>query len=423
MKILLVALLSMTVCTLAMAELMPLQAGAKRNLEETVQMEEDPGSLFAQARFDGTDYRPILKRAIDLDLKALLSLFPLKFMGEAAETHGAVLKDLMQLWGDTRFAEALRSQPQNVRDLVIGSIDYAWAEPDWSAFPKTLAASPDRVSSDPWATASDEEVREQAEEAKKEETYIPIDLDDAVRQLNKQIRPEDKELIRKGEIDSGGMHLGLGMGLRNSWGLWHGSRLAEFFQQQRIMHPDSMSDIILDAFCRNLRGQKHDLLSIMREKAKQWQTFHVNAAGGGEGKEGNLQALLFRQLDYDEKKNVVATSLLWNPEDGKTYLESGTGRRLATEQEIKRFRETKEGWNYTLEEEEVLAGLRSATPEERLAVIRDMSEEDRWKFDKLLPRPKDPEGIDKEPVSPFEPTDPNLKEKEDTQPATGSDSK
>ncbi len=262
------------------------------------------------------------------------------------------------------------------------------------------------------ATAQ-EDAPKDAKPAEEEEIYIPKDLDDAVRELNKLIRPEDKELIKTGEIDSVDMHFGLGMGLRNAWGLWGGSRLAVHFREQGITHPDNMSGYILDAFCRNLRGQKHDLLSIMRENAKKRPAYHKRIADDGNAEEGRTQAILFRKFDYDEKKRVVSTSLLWNPKDGKIYLEERSKSRLATEQEVKQFREANEGWNFTPEEERVLANLRSATPQERLATIKGMNEEDRWKFDGLLPRARDPEGLDKVPDDPFG----------DDQPATAPEAK
>ena len=141
----------MIACTPVIAEPTPVQAEAKRSLEKTAQMEEYRGSIFVQARGDGIDYRPILNRAANLDKTALVSLFTMKFMGEPGETHCTVLRDLMQLWGDAKFAEVLVSQPQEVRDLVVSSIDYAWADPDWIDYSRTLAASPASISKRPKA--------------------------------------------------------------------------------------------------------------------------------------------------------------------------------------------------------------------------------------------------------------------------------
>lgn len=108
-------------------------------------MEEYGGSIYAQARHDKIDYRPILKRAINLERPALISLFGIQFSGEGGETHSEILKDLMMLWGDEKFAEVLATQPKKVQEIVVGSVDYAWADPNWASYPKTLALSPKSV--------------------------------------------------------------------------------------------------------------------------------------------------------------------------------------------------------------------------------------------------------------------------------------
>ena len=57
------------------------------------------------------------------------------------------------------------------------------------------------------------------------------------------------------EDDMTQYHMGLGMWMRNNWGLWGGSRLAAWFNAQGINHPDDMSGIILDSFWRYLNGK------------------------------------------------------------------------------------------------------------------------------------------------------------------------
>jgi len=114
-------------------------------------MEEYGGSIYAQAKADGINYRPILRSAIGLDQKALISLFAMKSMGEGGETHCANLRDLMKLWGDAQFAKIVATQPAEIRDLVVSNIDYAWADPEWSLYPKILATSPDSIHQQPEA--------------------------------------------------------------------------------------------------------------------------------------------------------------------------------------------------------------------------------------------------------------------------------
>lgn len=91
---------------------------------------------------------------------------------------------------------------------------------------------------------------------KVDEIYIPTDLNDCFVQLKKLLKPEDINNMRNSTEDDMIMyHLGLGMWMRNNWGLWGGSRLARWFNAQGIKHPDDMSGIILDSFWRHLNNK------------------------------------------------------------------------------------------------------------------------------------------------------------------------
>lgn len=45
-------------------------------------------------------------------------------------------------------------------------------------------------------------------------------------------------------------HHGVGVWIRNHWGLWHGGKLKEWFESVEVKHPDDMSGIILTAYHR-----------------------------------------------------------------------------------------------------------------------------------------------------------------------------
>lgn len=49
-------------------------------------------------------------------------------------------------------------------------------------------------------------------------------------------------------------HFGLGTWLRNAWGLWHESALAQDLIKRGVEHPDDMSGYILDAFHKHLQS-------------------------------------------------------------------------------------------------------------------------------------------------------------------------
>jgi hypothetical protein len=85
---------------------------------------------------------------------------------------------------------------------------------------------------------------------------IPADLEEALTALEKMLPTEFQEYLRAQDEDHlSWFHHGLGTALRNEWGLWGGSALADCFRQHGIDHPDAMSGIILTSFWRHLRNQ------------------------------------------------------------------------------------------------------------------------------------------------------------------------
>lgn len=108
-----------------------------------------------------------------------------------------------------------------------------------------------------------------------ETIYIPVDLPDCMRQLDSILTPENKELIRSLEEKDflARTHLALGMWIRNNWGLWGGSRLATYFDEQGIHHPDDMSGVILRCYYHYIRDEKvnyQKMLQKERRMEKQW---------------------------------------------------------------------------------------------------------------------------------------------------------
>ena len=96
--------------------------------------------------------------------------------------------------------------------------------------------------------------------------FIPIDLPDCMRQLDSLLTSENKELIRSLEEKDflSRTHFALGMWIRNNWGLWAGSRLATYFDEQGIHHPDDMSGVILRCYYHYIRGEKVNYQRMLR---------------------------------------------------------------------------------------------------------------------------------------------------------------
>jgi hypothetical protein len=86
--------------------------------------------------------------------------------------------------------------------------------------------------------------------------YIPSNLFDCLIELDKMLSKKQKLYIKKnGTL---GLHMTLGMFLRNRWQLWGGSRLKKYFDDINggWMHPDSMSGTILRQYEKWLKGDK-----------------------------------------------------------------------------------------------------------------------------------------------------------------------
>ncbi len=84
---------------------------------------------------------------------------------------------------------------------------------------------------------------------------IPGNLSAALEELDVLLCSADIEALRSGEVSAISMHHTLGRYLRNNWGLWQGSVLAQWFNKQEIIHADDMSGIILDSYVRKLRNE------------------------------------------------------------------------------------------------------------------------------------------------------------------------
>jgi hypothetical protein len=83
-----------------------------------------------------------------------------------------------------------------------------------------------------------------------EEAPPPKTLEEAHQQLEKLFGKDELAKIdaMKSEEEMIMYHFGLGMGMRNSWGLWGGGPLAEHMNKLGFHHPDDMSGVILETF-------------------------------------------------------------------------------------------------------------------------------------------------------------------------------
>ncbi len=98
----------------------------------------------------------------------------------------------------------------------------------------------------------------------------PKNLDECFVELNNIL--EDKEIaFIKNLEEKPKLHRGLGMKLRNEWGLWGGSRLSKWFKEKGIRHPDDMSGIILTSFWEHINDEPIDLEEQIKYYQDYWE--------------------------------------------------------------------------------------------------------------------------------------------------------
>ncbi len=90
-----------------------------------------------------------------------------------------------------------------------------------------------------------------------EQQKIPTTLSEAHAELERILSPEELAKIDAMPSEDGMIqyHMGLGAGIRSSWGLWRGSPLAKHMQELGFTHPDDMSSVIFATFWCKRHGQ------------------------------------------------------------------------------------------------------------------------------------------------------------------------
>lgn len=100
---------------------------------------------------------------------------------------------------------------------------------------------------------------------------IPANLDECFEALNFIVAKDEIEKFKKvKEEDCHYGHMGLGMQLRNSWGLWSGGELKEWFNSKGIYHADDMSGIIFTSYHRYLNGKDLTLDEQIKHYREYW---------------------------------------------------------------------------------------------------------------------------------------------------------
>ena len=90
---------------------------------------------------------------------------------------------------------------------------------------------------------------------------IPTNIKEAHLQLDSLLSDEDITKIKNLPDANSTIkyHMGLGMWLRNNWGLWAGSDLYIWFYERGYNHPDNVSGIILQTYWNYLNDKPYQI--------------------------------------------------------------------------------------------------------------------------------------------------------------------
>lgn len=108
----------------------------------------------------------------------------------------------------------------------------------------------------------------------RDETWIPFDLESAVAHVDVVVGPLVRAHMLEqptAEACGSSVHMGFGMWIRNTWGLWRGGPLRTDLQARGFTHPDDMSSVILQCWCHDQRGETCDVDAIQAEFAEYWE--------------------------------------------------------------------------------------------------------------------------------------------------------
>jgi hypothetical protein len=125
-----------------------------------------------------------------------------------------------------------------------------------------------------WTTDDEEENSEPSEPA--DYSHVPTSLGPAIDILLSRMDEPTKERVRNGQLELPDLHMSVGMSIRNDWGLWHHSPLANWFNSTGIYHADDMSGILLESLQRHIKNEDIDLSGQVKYYQDFWATQGVD---------------------------------------------------------------------------------------------------------------------------------------------------
>jgi hypothetical protein len=94
--------------------------------------------------------------------------------------------------------------------------------------------------------------------------YIPMDVDDAMKQLDKLIDKASREKYKSTyEVEAvRNLHFSFGLWMIVNWGFYEGSRLSHSLKSMGISYPDDMARTLMICYHRRLNGKPFELENL-----------------------------------------------------------------------------------------------------------------------------------------------------------------
>lgn len=104
---------------------------------------------------------------------------------------------------------------------------------------------------------------------------VPTSVKEAIERIDTISEAERRHLSKAGFA---GLHISIGMSLRNAWGLWGENELVDDFRSLGLHHADDMSGYIFDGWKARFNEEAFNPQRTMRRYFKHWKEYDPELA-------------------------------------------------------------------------------------------------------------------------------------------------
>lgn len=141
------------------------------------------------------------------------------------------------------------------------------------------------ISQEPAKTKAqfEEQYKERIKQEKLNGVYIPKNLKDAFKQLDRLISPEAKKKLMSApeHFAVSKLHFSFGRWMIVNWGFYGGSRFSHYLQSAGVSHPDDMADFMIITYHRHLHNKELKIRELATAMRKMRSDKHKEAVKGG----------------------------------------------------------------------------------------------------------------------------------------------